>query len=126
MNLLFLDKVGAIGTLVTALACPACWPLFATVGSTLGLGILLPWEGILMNFVFPPFVVLATVGSALSYRSHKKLLPPIIGIVSGAITIFGFYVGWQLTLMYIGIFGLLASSILGHFANRRQAKICKI
>ena len=125
MNLLIIEKFGAIGTLITAMACPACWPLFATVGSTLGLGVLLPWEGILMNFVFPPFVALATVGSVLSFRSHRKRLPLIVGVFSGATIIFGFYVGWQLLLMYIGIFGLLISSILGHIANQQQAKLCK-
>lgn len=125
MKFLFIDKIGAIGTLVTAMACPACWPLFATVGSALGLGILLPWEGILMNFVFPTTAALATVGSVLSFRSHKKRLPLIVGLLSGAAILLGFYVGWQLLLMYIGIFGLLISSILGHLANRQQEKLCK-
>lgn len=110
---------------MTALACPVCWPLFAGVGGTLGLGILAPWEGIMMNYVFPPFVVVALIGTVLSYRNHRQVIPLILGVLSGSLILFGFYVGWQLMLMYIGIFGLLAASVLSYLANKQQAKICE-
>jgi len=125
MKFLFLEKTGAIATLVTAMACPACWPLFAGIGSALGLGLLLPLEGLLMNIVFPVVVVVAIAGSVVSFRSHRRLTPLLTGLVSGGLILFGFYVQWQLTLMYIGIFGLLISSALGHLANQRQAKLCR-
>jgi mercuric ion transport protein len=125
MKLLFLEKTGAIATVSTAMTCPACWPLIAGIGSALGLGILLPLESIMMNFVFPIVVVVAIVGSIVSFRFHRKLTPLLIGLASGGLILFGFYVGWQLTLMYIGIFGLLISSALGHLANHKQAKLCQ-
>ena len=124
MKPVFVDRIGSLGTLVAAMACPVCWPLFATMGSSLGLGIFSPWEGIISNFVFPPFVVIAILGTILSFRSHKKRLPLVLGIVSGSLILFGFYVIWQLTLMYIGIFGLLISSVLGHLGNKQQEKLC--
>ena len=126
MNLTFVDKIGSVGTLLTAMACPVCWPLFATAGSALGLSLLAPsYEGIMMNYVFPPFVVVALVGTILSYRNHKQWLPLVSGLASGLLVLYGFYVGWQLTLMYIGIFGLLISSILSFLANRKKALICE-
>lgn len=125
MKITFLDKVGGVGVLLTAMACPACWPLFAAAGSALGLGILAPWEGIMMNYVFLPLVVLSMVGSYFSFRFHRKSLPLICGMLSGLLILFGFYAGWYLTLMYIGIFGLLASAILSYLANRSQARLCQ-
>ncbi len=125
MKLTFVDKFGSIGVFVTALACPVCWPLFAGLGSALGLGMLAPWEGLMMDYVFPPFVVVALVGTLISYSNHKKLIPTILGVGSALLVLYGFYVGWQLVLMYIGIFGLLISSVLSFFANKRQAKICQ-
>lgn len=124
MKLVFIDRVGSLGTLIAAMACPVCWPVLATLGSSLGLGIFAPWEGIISNFVFPPFVVIAVLGIFLSFRSHKKRLPLVLGIVSGSLILFGFYVIWQPTLVYIGIFGLLISSVLGYLANKQQEKLC--
>lgn len=110
---------------ITALSCPVCWPLFAGIGGALGLGILAPWEGIMMNYVFPPFVVVALIGTVFSYKNHQQVVPLVFGVLSGSLVLFGFYVGWQLMLMYIGIFGLLVSSVLSFLANKKQAKICQ-
>lgn len=125
MNITFVDKIGATGTLFTALACPVCWPLFATAGSALGLGILAPFEGILMVYVFPTVIVISMVGAYLSFRFHKQLIPLVVGILSGVFALYGFYVGWILILMYIGIFGILIASILSFFATRKQKLLCK-
>jgi len=124
MKLTFIDRIGSLGTLMTAMACPVCWPLFATVGSLLGLGALAPWEGIMMSYVFPPFVIMSLIGTYLSYRNHHQSFPLICGLISGILILFGFYVSWQLTLMYVGIFGLVISSVFSYLANRKQAKIC--
>ena len=32
------DKVGAVGAIVSVVAAPCCFPLFATIGGVLGLG----------------------------------------------------------------------------------------
>lgn len=125
MKLVFLDKFGAAGVFVTALSCPVCWPLFASVGSALGLGFLLPYEAILMQVVFPVFVSIALLGSVLSYRYHRQFLPLAIGCTSALLILYGFYGGWHLNLMYIGIFGVLVSSVLSYLAKRKQDLICQ-
>jgi len=120
----FIEQSASVGILVTAMACPVCWPLFALAGSSLGLGILAPWEGILMNYVFPPLVMLGAVGSIVSFKSHRKVIPLVVGLLSAAIILFGFYVGWQLVLMYIGIFGMLLASVLSYLEIRKKNEIC--
>lgn len=125
LKIVFLDKFGAVGTFLTALSCPACWPLFASVGSALGLGFLLPYEAILMQVAFPLFVVISLLGSVLSYRYHKQILPLALGCISALLILYGFYGGWHLNLMYVGIFGILASSVLSYLAKRKQDLICQ-
>ena len=117
-----LEKVGSVGTFITAAACPVCWPLFASIGATLGLGVLAPFEGIMMTIVFPAFVIISIVGTILSFINHRTYLPLAVSLVSAALILYGFYGGWNLILMYIGIFGLLAGSVLGFFANKK----CKV
>ena len=124
MKLTFVEKVGSLGVLGTAAACPVCWPLFATAGSAMGLGILAPYEPVIMNVVFPGFVLIALVGGVFGFLNHRKLLPLILNIASVSLILYGFYGGWHLVLMYIGIFGVLISSVLGYLANR-QCRIAK-
>lgn len=125
MKLTFIEKIGSSGVLLTALACPVCWPLFASIGGALGLGFLAPYESVLMVYVFPLFVSVALLGTVLSYRYHRELLPLIIGVVSALFVLVGFYINWQLTLMYVGIFGLLISSALSFRANRKAKLKCQ-
>lgn len=124
MRIKFIEQSASIGVVLTAMACPACWPLFALLGSSLGLGILAPWEGILMNYVFPPFVVLGAVGSVLSFKSHHKVIPLMIGLASAAMILYGFYAGWLLVVMYVGILGMILASVLSYIEAKKRKVIC--
>lgn len=119
MKLAFVDKIGSLGVLATAAACPVCWPLFASAGSALGLGVLAPYEPFLMNAVFPAFVLVALIGGIVAFMNHRRYPPLIVNLASVAMILYGFYGGWHLVLMYIGIFGVVISSVLAHFSNRR-------
>lgn len=125
MNPTFLDKFGAAGVLLTALACPACWPLFASAGSALGLGILLPYEPLLMTFAFPGFMGVTLLGSVLSFRFHKKIAPLVLGVTAPILALYGFYFGWILWLMYTGIFGSMIAAVLSYLATRRERVNCQ-
>ncbi len=124
MKLLFLDKLGAIGTFAAAISCPVCWPLFASLGSALGLGFLLPYEGTIMRVVFPGFVGLGLIGSVVSFLYHREKLPLVVGVASALLIFYGFYGGWYRLPMYIGIFGLPVSAMLSVAANRRKRISC--
>ena len=68
----FVEKIGSIGALLAAAACPACFPSLAVVGATLGLGVLSSFEG--WAFVlFKSLVLVALVGNVLSYLNHRTL-----------------------------------------------------
>ena len=116
--------MGSIGSVIAALACPACFPFFAVVGSALGLGVFLPFEGTVF-LVFQILVGLALVGNIISFFSHRKLLPLVVGVMSPLLIFFAIYIYWNSRFLYAGLFGLLAASVLNFMAKRRCAS-CEI
>jgi len=122
MKLGFVEKVGSIGSIIAAAACPACFPLLAVVGAALGLGVLRPLEGTVF-LVFQVLVGVALVGNIISFLNHRGLLSLIVGIISPLLIFFSVHVFWNSFLLYLGLFGLMVASILNFIANRR-CKTC--
>jgi mercuric ion transport protein len=118
-----LDKLGAVGALLAAASCPACFPLLAVAGSALGLSFLRPYEGVLM-YAFQGLVLMALVGNILAFRRHKQIVPLIVGVTSPVLIFFAFYVYFAPAIMYTGFFGLLVAAIMNFIAGRRCSS-CK-
>jgi mercuric ion transport protein len=115
-----IEKIGTIGAVLAAAACPACFPMLAIVGTALGLGILSPFEGWVF-IVFQILVVVAALGSTLSFLRHRRSLPLIIGVAGAALIFFALYVRFSQVLLYLGLVGLAAASVLNYIANRQCA-----
>lgn len=118
MKLGIIEKIGSIGSLIAALACPACFPIFAVVGAALGLGVLQPFESVVF-IVFRILVLVALVGNILAYWKHRRPAPLIVGVLSPALIFFTIYVLWNSALLYLGLFGLLIASVMNYIANRK-------
>lgn len=118
-----LDKIGSIGAILAAASCPVCFPLLATAGSAIGLGALHPYEG-KMLILFQILVLVSLAGLVLSFRRHRKPLPLVIGVLSALLIIYAFHIRFNEILNYIGLFGLLSSSVLNVIENRRCTR-CK-
>jgi MerC mercury resistance protein len=117
-----LDKLGTTGAIFAAFAAatPCCLPLLATVGASLGLGFLMPFQSV-SEWIFQGLALLALLGVVVAFRHHKQLLP--LFVMLGAVAaIWAYYHGFrQAGLIYGGLAGLLAASIINH----RAAKQCK-
>lgn len=117
-----LDKAGTIGGIFAAFAAatPCCLPLLATAGASLGFGFLMPYQFV-SEWLFQGFAFLALFGVVVAFRRHKQLLP--LFVMLGAVAaILAYYHGLrQAILVYGGLAGLLAASVLNH----RAAKQCK-
>jgi mercuric ion transport protein len=114
------EKFGTAGAVVTALACPICFPKLAAVGAALGLGIFAPYEKYVAVFVQALFV-LAFIGQVLSYRTHRS--KPLLGL-SGLVTVLlflGYYVIPSSILLQLALVGLVMASIWQVVAIRRCA-----
>lgn len=94
--------------LLPKLACPACWPAYAGVLSTLGLSFLLSSEHLLiMTSVF----LAVAVGALVGKRRHHGYGPFYLGLLASAVVLAGkFYYSSNLA-MYLGL-GLLVGATL--------------
>ena len=113
-----LDKIGSVGALLSAAACPACFPLFAIVGSALGLGALRPFEGYAM-YAMQAFVLLALLGNIIAYRAHRRRGPLLLGVLSPLLVFFAYHVMFSPPLIYVGLFGLLGAAVWNFIENKR-------
>ena len=59
------DKAGALGSIVSAASCPACFPALASLGAAMGLGFLAGYEGLFITTLLPLFAAVALVANAL-------------------------------------------------------------
>ncbi|HAW22186.1 hypothetical protein LCGC14_0114390 [marine sediment metagenome] len=53
------DKAGALGSVVSAMGCAACFPVLASFGAAIGLGYLSQYEGLFISRLLPLFAALA-------------------------------------------------------------------
>lgn len=115
------EKIATLGALLAAAACPACFPMLAIVGTALGLGIFRPFEGWVF-VVFQILVLIALFGNILSFFRHRCVLPLIIGVASPVLVFFALYISFNQPLLYLGLFGLVAASVLNFIAKRQCAR----
>lgn len=115
-----LDKLAVLGALLSAAACPVCFPLLAAAGAALGLGVLARWEGYAL-YALQGFVLLALTGNVLTYRVHRKIGPLAVAIVGSLLVFFALYVWFNPLLIYTGLSGLMAAAVWNVVVRRRCA-----
>lgn len=101
-----LPGIGA--ALLPAVTCPACWPAYAGLLSSLGLGFIdyTPW-------LMPTTVAfLAIALSALAWQGHKRTSygPLMLGLVGSAMLIIGKFHFESDIALYIGVVVLIGAS----------------
>jgi mercuric ion transport protein len=113
----YLDKVGPIGTIFTALCCIGTPGLLAFL-SAIGAGFLINDAILLPLLVF--FLAVSMAGLYSSYKDHANRWPVVLGGIS-TISILFFTYGWFLqSLVYLGLAGLVGSSVWNIFLRRRS------
>jgi mercuric ion transport protein len=105
----FLDKLGSVGAVVAAAACPLCFPKLALIGAFFGLGAFSAYEYQLL-IAAQVLVVVAVLGHGLAYRRHRRRWWLGTALVSGAAVFSGFYVIGSEMLIYAGFAGLFGIS----------------
>lgn len=116
MNIL--DKIGSGGAIVAAFGMSCCLPVFAAVGSAIGLGFLAQYESE-MNYLMQAAVVLAVAGTIWAYRKHKSIVPVILGTVSAGMIIYSVNSDMNAYWIYGGLTGLAATAILNAIYARK-------
>lgn len=104
-----LEKIGSIGAVIAAAACPICFPKLALVGALFGLGAFSAYE---YQFLVATqlLVVLAAAGHALSYRRHRNRRVLTSALLGAAAVFGGLYLAGSELLVYAGLAALVAAS----------------
>jgi mercuric ion transport protein len=104
-----LEKVGSVGAVLAAAACPICFPKLALIGAVFGLGALSAFE---YQFLIAAqaLVGLAVVGHALSYLRHRNRWLLASALLGAAAVFGGLYVVGSELLVYAGLAALVVAS----------------
>jgi len=119
-----LDRLGTIGMILTAALSPCCFPLFGFALTAAGLGSFEIFGGWTM-WVFQAMVLLSLIGFYLSYKQHLNKYPLAIAIPSALLIFYAYHFNdssYWITLLYIGMFGLLAATIWNFYRVRLHKK----
>lgn len=118
-----LDKLGVIGVFITALVTPCCFPLFGFLLSAFGFGSAELFGG-WTKYVFQGLIFFSLLGTFISFRKHKNIYPLLIGFVSAGLIVYAYNFNFESKIIYVGMFGLLVSTGLNYYLNRRLKIIC--
>lgn len=113
-------RSGAPGTLLTAAACPICFPTLAFIGAMAGFGALAEYE----FYFYIVFQVLALVTFAdviLSNRKHRDSKILILASISIVLFFFSLYFFVNEYLSYIALAGLVVS-VAWQFIETRHCR----
>ena len=109
------DKAGALGSIVSAASCPACFPALAGLGAAAGLGILAEYEGLFVTTLLPLFAAVALLANAFGWLRHRQWHRSLLGMTGPAMVLaamllfFGQW--WTARLLYAGLFCMVGVSL---------------
>ena len=99
------------------LACPACWPAYAALVSSLGLGFLLTTRYLLgVSLVF---LSLALASIALAGRRSRRYLPLWLGIAASAAILAAKFALESHVLLYTGTAGIMGAGLWSNWPRRK-------
>jgi MerC mercury resistance protein len=113
----YLEKIGGIGSVIAAAACPACFPKLALIGALLGMGALGAYESTLFAAA-QVLIGIAMLGHALAYLRHRKRWLLALGVGSGAAAFAGLYLLRSEAAVYAGFAGLIVASATDFWGRR--------
>jgi mercuric ion transport protein len=106
-GLLALPSVGV--SILPNLACPACWPAYAGLLSSVGLGFLISTVYLLP--LTAAFIVLALTALVLRATKRRGYGPFVVGLVAGSAVLLGKF-AWASHLTMYSALGLLVIASL--------------
>jgi len=119
------DKAGVVGTVVSAAACPACFPALASLGAAMGLGVFAQYEGMVVTTLLPLFAAVALLANALGWLRHRQWHRSLLGMIGPAIVLSALLLfpgeEWFDKLLYVGLACMVGVSLWDIFspANKR-------
>lgn len=123
------DKAGSLGTLVSAAACPACFPALASLGAAFGLGALAQYEALFVTRLLPLFAFAALLANGLGWFAHRNWRRSALGMAGPAVVLAAvalLFLGQPLAqpLLYAGLVLMVGTSLWDLFGRMRSRRVC--
>jgi len=99
-------KTGALGSVVSAMGCAACFPAIASFGAAIGLGFL----------SLPMFAGIALLANAIAWLNHRQWRRTALGTIGPILVLAAVFLmrayGWQSGgLLYVGLALMVGVSV---------------
>ena len=108
--------------LLPKLICPLCWPLYAGIVSSVGLGFLIGTA-----YLFPitgAFLILTLAVIGLRAKRRQGYGPLVAGVVASAAILIGKFFLESNPMMYIGVGLLIVASVWNAWPRRTAKTVC--
>jgi mercuric ion transport protein len=116
-----LEKIGGVGAVIAAAACPVCFPKLALLGALFGLGALGAYETQLIIGV-QILTLAAVAGHVLNFPGRRRKGRLAMALGSGAAVFAGLYLFAAEWLVYAGFAGLIIPSAMDLWQRFRTLK----
>ncbi|MBR9812693.1 organomercurial transporter MerC [bacterium] len=120
----FAEKFAALGTIVAAMGCAACFPALGALAASVGLGFLSAYEGVLISKLLPFFAILVIAINLFywwQHRVHWRGLLSLLGPSAVLLTLYPLWkYGWSTYLFYAALAHMLSVSVLDVLKPPRQ------
>lgn len=107
---------GIMVALLPKLSCPMCWPAYAGLLTTLGLGFLL--SGRYLFGVTAAFLVISVAALAFRNRERRGIAPALVGLAGAAVVLFGKFQFDSINSTYAGLAILISASLWNSWPQR--------
>ena len=101
------DKSGSFGAVIAAMGCSFCFPVIASLGATIGLGLLAQWEGFLLTKVMAGAAFLTLLVNLPGYFHHRQWYRTVLGLIGPIIILlvlnFWFATYWRADAIYAAL-----------------------
>lgn len=104
------EKLGTVGAVLAAAACPICFPKIALIGAAAGLGVLAPFEGFIAIGVQALFA-LALVGHVIAFPRHRNRWILALAIAATLMLFIAYYAISSSALLQVALGCLVVASI---------------
>jgi len=106
-------------SLMPKLICPLCWPAYAGLLSTVGLGFLINSRNLLV--MTATFLIFAVSALAFRARQRRGYGPAVVGLAASALILFGKFYLESSPTMYVALGVLVGASIWNGWSVRTAA-----
>jgi len=101
------EKFSSLGVIVAAMGCASCFPVIASIGSSVGLGFLSAYEGLFINQLLPIFAIISLLINSFIWVTQRKWLRGILAITGPLMVLATLYLfwfdNWSTYLFYAGL-----------------------